>query len=96
MKSIIIGQYLPGTSFLYRMDPRSKLYILFILMVTAFTIQEFPVMVGLLVVVLLSLQIGGISIKRVIRGLKPVLVLLMFTFSFQIMFIKTFDQFYNH
>ena len=67
MKSIIIGQYLPGTSFLYRMDPRSKLYILFILMVTAFTIQEFPVMVGLLVVVLLSLQIGGISIKRVIK-----------------------------
>ena len=92
MKSIIIGQYLPGTSFLYRMDPRSKLYILFILMVTAFTIQEFPVMVGLLVVVLLSLQIGGISIKRVIRGLKPVLVLLMFTFSFQIMFIKTGPQ----
>jgi len=92
MKSIIIGQYLPGTSLLYRMDPRSKLYILFILMVTAFTIQEFPVMVGLLVVVLLSLQIGGISIKRVIRGLKPVLVLLMFTFSFQIMFIKTGPQ----
>lgn len=89
MKNIIIGQYVPGTSFLYRMDPRSKLLILFILMVTAFIVPELKYMFGLLGILLFILQIGGLKMGRIIKGLKPILILLLFTFSFQIMFIKT-------
>lgn len=89
MKNIIIGQYVPGKSFLYKMDPRSKLMILFILMITAFIVPELKYMFGLLGLLLLILQIGGLKMGRIIKGLRPILILLLFTFSFQIMFIKT-------
>lgn len=89
MKNIIIGQYIPGKSFLYRMDPRSKLIILFILMATAFIVPELKYMFGLLGLLLLILQIGGLKMGRIIKGLRPILILLLFTFSFQVIFIKT-------
>ena len=88
MRNIIIGQYVPGTSFLYRMDPRSKILALIVLMASAFVIDEILVMIGMLAVVLVILRLGGIPIMRVIRGLRPVLILLTFTFVFQILFVK--------
>jgi energy-coupling factor transport system permease protein len=89
MKNIIIGQYIPGKSFLYKMDPRSKLTILFIIMVTAFIVPKLLHMFILLGVMLLILQIGGLKMGRILKGLRPVLILLLFTFSFQIVFVKT-------
>jgi len=40
MKNIVIGRYIPGDSFLYRMDPRVKLIALFLLFVAVFVIDE--------------------------------------------------------
>ncbi len=89
MKSFVIGQYIPGDSFLYKMDPRSKLYALFLLMITSFFLPSIYFMFGMFVFVILFLKIGGINLGRVIKGLKPILILLLFTFGFQIAFIKT-------
>lgn len=89
MKNIIIGQYLPGTSFLYKMDPRSKIIALGILMVSAFILKDVTHILLMLGIVLLILKIGGIPVVRIARGLKPIMILLLFTFSFQIIFIKT-------
>jgi len=89
MKNIIIGQYLPGNSFLYRMDPRSKLIALGILMVSAFILKDVTHILMMLGIVLLILKVGGIPVVRIARGLKPIMILLLFTFSFQIIFIKT-------
>lgn len=89
MNSFIIGQYIPGTSFLYRMDPRSKLYALFLLMISSFFLPNIYFMAGMFVLVLLFLRIGGIKFGRIIKGLKPILILLLFTFGFQVAFIKT-------
>jgi energy-coupling factor transport system permease protein len=88
MNNIIIGQYIPGTSFLYKMDPRSKILALVVLMATAFVIDDIEVILGMLGIVLIILKIGGIPIMRVIKGLKPVIVLLTFTFVFQLLFVK--------
>lgn len=85
--NIIIGQYVPGTSFLYKMDPRSKLLALVILMASAFVIQSIEVMVGMLILMAIVLKLGGIPIMRIVRGLKPILILLSFTFVFQLLFV---------
>ena len=89
MKNIIIGQYLPGSSFLYKMDPRSKIIALMILMISTFILKDVTHILIMLGVVLLILKIGGIPIVRIARGLKPIMILLLFTFTFQIIFIKT-------
>lgn len=96
MNNIIIGQYIPGNSFLYRMDPRSKIIALMILMVSAFILNDVLQISGMLVVVLIILWIGKIPISRILKGLRPLMFLLMFTFIFQILLNKTepiiFDQ----
>ncbi len=89
MKNIIIGQYIPGNSFLYKMDPRSKILALGILMVTAFIFKDISHILYMLAGVLIILKIGGIPIVRIARGLKPIMILLLFTFTFQVLFIKT-------
>jgi len=89
MKNIIIGQYIPGNSFLYKMDPRSKILALGILMITAFIFKDIYHIMYMLFGVLIILKIGGIPIMRIARGLKPIMILLLFTFTFQVLFIKT-------
>mgnify|MGYP000138511486 CR=1 FL=1 len=95
MNNIIIGQYVPGSSFLYKMDPRSKIIALILFMVTTFVLSNIIHMVILLVGVLLILKLGGIPIMRIVKGLQPIIILLMFTFVFQILFIKTGDILFN-
>lgn len=86
MKNIVIGRYIPGNSFLYKMDPRTKIIALIILMVAAFMIRGFIEMFIALLFVIFILLIGRLSIKKVYLGLRPLMFLLLFTFSFQILF----------
>ena len=89
MNNIVIGQYVPGSSFLYKMDPRSKIMALVLLMITTFVLTDIIQILVLLVSLLILLKIGGIPIGRIVKGLRPIIVLLFFTFTFQILFIQT-------
>lgn len=89
MKSIVIGQYIPGTGFLYKIDPRTKLIGILLLLIAVFFLKTIPQLLiasAILVVVFLFAQL---SLPRIIKGLKPILVLLIFTFIFQIFFNQT-------
>jgi energy-coupling factor transport system permease protein len=86
MKNIVLGRYIPGNSFLYRLDPRVKLIALVLLFAATFIISDIWVIVGALGFVIALLPVGKISLKRVFQGLKPLLFLLIFTFVFQILF----------
>ena len=86
MKNIVIGRYIPGNSFLYKMDPRTKIIALIILMVAVFMLRSLIFMLAGLGLIMLLLAIGKISVKRVYLGLRPLMFLLIFTFSFQILF----------
>jgi len=88
MKNIVIGQYVPGNSYLYRLDPRTKIIGVIVLMTAVFLLKTIPQLLlalGLALVILIS---GRISIIRVLKGLKPLFILLLFTFFFQVFFNK--------
>ncbi|QMS85213.1 energy-coupling factor transporter transmembrane component T family protein [Candidatus Xianfuyuplasma coldseepsis] len=89
MNNIIIGQYVPGSSFLYKMDPRSKIIALFLLMISTFILTDVLHILIMLALILVLLWFGGIPIGRIVRGLRPIMILLTFTFVFQILFVKT-------
>ncbi len=89
MKNIIIGQYVPGSSFLYKMDPRSKIMALVLLMISTFILRDVLHIFIMLTLVLVILKVGGIPIGRIARGLRPILILVIFTFTFQVLFVKT-------
>jgi len=95
MKNIIIGQYVPGSSFLYKMDPRSKIMALVLLMVSTFILRDVLHIFIMLSLVLVTLKLGGIPIGRIARGLRPIMILVVFTFTFQVLFVKSGTVLYD-
>ena len=84
MNSIIIGQYIPGKGFFYKLDSRTKIVSVVFLMVAVFMLESTNQLLIALGIALMLMIIGRISIFKVASGLKPIFVLLIFTFAFQV------------
>jgi len=82
---VVIGQYIPSNSWVHRLDPRTKLVGLLLLIISTFLIQELFTMLGLLFVVLMFFASSKIPLKRFFRGIAPLLFLLTFTVVFQLL-----------
>lgn len=79
LSDITIGQYFPGSSIIHRADPRVKIVLVIALIVTLFTVGG-PASYALIVAFLaLIVRISGIAPKMVLRGLKPILFIIIFT-----------------
>ncbi len=79
LNDITIGQYLPGNSVVHRIDPRTKIGILVLFIVTLFTVNT-PV--GYLLCALFVIgvnKIAAIPFRMVVKSVKPILIFLIFT-----------------
>jgi ABC-type cobalt transport system, permease component CbiQ and related transporters len=86
MKDITLGQYFPGNSFLHKMDPRMKLLLTFALLVVVFVAQGF-VAFGLIALFVLFINgVSKISPRFLVKGLKPILFIVVFTFILNVFF----------
>ncbi len=86
MNNNTIGQYVPGNSWIYKMDPRLKVILTILFIVMIFLISSLKFM-GIAFGVFLFLFISTrVSIIRLVRGLKPLLFLLIFTFILQLIY----------
>lgn len=88
LKGITIGQYLPGDSFIHNIDPRIKILITVLLIVTLFFIQTFYGYILLLVILYIIVRISNIPLKTILRGLKPLWFLIAFTLILHVFFTK--------
>lgn len=79
-KNLTIGQHYPIESTVHELDPRLKIIITFAYIVSLFLIEIFPMYI--LVVLFLALTIGfsKVPIKFVLKGLKPIFVIILITF----------------
>ena len=79
LKDVTLGQYFPGNSVAHKLDPRTKLILTVFYIVALFCAKSF-VSYGLMVALLvLAVKISGVSPKSLVRGLKPVLLIICFT-----------------
>ena len=88
MNNITIGQYVPGNSWIYKLDPRTKILLTMLLIVIIFlipTLEGMLIALGIFLIIFLSTRV---SIVRIIRGLKGVIFLLTFTFALQLIYNK--------
>ena len=79
LKDITLGQYFPGNSVVHRLDPRTKLIMLVVYIVALFMASgwvSYALMGAFLVTVV---KISTIPPKSIIRGMKPLVVILVFT-----------------
>lgn len=88
LKDITIGQYLPGESFVHKLDPRTKILISLIFIICLFIVNKFigyTVVIGFLLAVIL---VAKIPFRFIVKGLKPIFLLVVFTAVLNIFMIK--------
>ena len=79
LKDITLGQFFPGNSPVHRMDPRTKLIMLIVYILALFLASgwiSYAVVFGFLTV---SVIVSKIPLKALVKGMKPLLVILIFT-----------------
>ena len=79
IKDITIGQYIPGESFIHKLDPRFKILISILFIVDLFLVNNFKGYLYILIFILAIILISKLSFKYIYNGLKPILVLLLIT-----------------
>ena len=86
MNNISFGQYVPGDSWIYRMDPRVKIILTILMIVIVFLIPSLAGMALFFGVFLVIFFTTKIPFGKVLKGLKPILFLLVFTFVLQLIY----------
>ena len=79
LKDITLGQYFPGNSHIHRLDPRAKLIILVMYIVALFVASSWVSYAVVLAFLLIAIKISTIPPKSIVRGMKPVVFILLFT-----------------
>ncbi len=88
MAKLTIGAYLPRNSWLHNLDVRTKLLTLGVLIIAIFFVNDIFVHIGIFIALIAVTATSKISPIRMFNGLKQILILLMFTFSLQLLTIK--------
>lgn len=79
LKDITLGQYFPGDTPAHRLDPRTKL-LLVVLYITALFCAKSWASYGLVALVLfVCVRISKVRYRALVRGLKPVVFIIIFT-----------------
>ena len=91
MDNIAFGQYYPGKSWIYKLDPRLKIILTIVLIVLIFlipanTLNGLYMILGALGLYILVFLTTGIPVMKVLKGIKPVLFLLTFTVVLQLIY----------
>jgi len=86
LQDITLGQYMPGDSFLHRLDPRTKFISLLLLMIITLIIKTFPALALLAALFFLSLLLSRLSWAYVFRGVRSFIWLFLFTAALHLFF----------
>ena len=79
LKDITLGQYFPGNTLAHKLDPRTKI-LLVVLYIVALFCAKGPASYGLLALTLaVCVRISRVGLRQLVRGLKPVLFIIVFT-----------------
>lgn len=93
--SIIIGQYVPSDSIVHRLDPRTKITIIFFFVLVVFFANTLLSYGLLTAFALLSMFSTKIPVKFIMKGLTPVWFLIIFTFILHLIVTKDGTVLFN-
>ena len=79
LKDITLGQFFPGDSYVHKLDPRTKLIMVVIYIVALFTASGWAGYAVMMAFLAVAITISSIPLKSITRGLKPVLMIVVFT-----------------
>ena len=84
IRDITIGQYYPAKSVVHRLDPRVKLICTLLYLISLFLFSSIPGYLVATVFLICVIHISKVPFSYIVKGLKPVIMLLMITVLFNL------------
>lgn len=88
IRDITLGQYYPGDSWFHKLDARIKIIWTFIYIVSLFVIRDFWGYIIVLVTLALIIKISKVPLNFILKGLKPIFLIIIFTFVINMFMTK--------
>jgi energy-coupling factor transport system permease protein len=87
--NITLGQYFPGNSSVHRLDPRAKILIAAAYITLIFLIKSLAGYAAAFLFICLGAALSGVRIQYLLKGLKPILYIIIFTLVINMFFTST-------
>lgn len=91
IRDITIGQYYPAKSVLHRLDPRVKLTCTLLYLISLFLFKSIPGYIVATIFLVAVIRLSKVPFKYIMRGMKPVIMILMVTVIFNLFLTKEGD-----
>ena len=88
LKDITLGQFFPGNSLLHKADPRMKKILTVIYIVFEFLADTSAAYLAAIAFTVILIAISRIKLRVIIKGMKPLLFIMLFTAFFNIFWTK--------
>ena len=95
MDNMILGRYIPGNSIVHRLDPRSKLVAMILLILIVFWANNPITNLILFVATGIFVALSEVPLSFFIKGLRSMFFLIAFTTLFQLFFISGGDVWFE-
>lgn len=79
LKDITLGQYFPGTTLAHKLDPRTKILMVVLYIIALFCAKGILTYGIMALCLAVCVRISKVGLKALVRGLKPVLFIIIFT-----------------
>lgn len=87
IRDITIGQYFPGNSVIHSLDPRVKIIATLLFIIELFIVDNFFGFAVAGVCLGIVIAVSGVPLSYIVRGLKPIIIILLFTFTLNMFMI---------
>ena len=79
ISDITLGQFFPGSSFVHRLDPRTKIISALLFIVAVFVANNPAAFLLLTLSTILLVAVSRISFSVILKGVKPIVFIVLFT-----------------
>ena len=88
LRDITLGQYYNVDSLVHRLDPRTKLVGTLIYIITIFMFRDPKIYIPVLLFLIFTVKLSKVPARYILRGLKPIWILLFITAFFNVFLTK--------
>lgn len=88
IRDITLGQYYQADSVFHKMDSRTKLIVIFAYIISLFIFTNIYVYIIAFLFLAIGIINSKVPLKFIVRGMKPIAVLLFFTVFFNMLFVE--------
>ena len=88
MRDMTIGQFYSVDSAIHRLDPRVKIVITFVYVISLFFLRSFPTLFVAFIALLVYIGLSKVPVKYILKGTKGLIWFILFTVLLQMLTVQ--------